>query len=95
MATDLLRETRISLTALAREQGVSIPTVWRWAQRGIRGVRLETYHVGARRYTTEEAFSRWVAATQVGEQPTTPSRTSRQREAAIRQAERELERAGV
>ncbi len=96
MMSTLLAEQRLSLTELAREQGVAVPTVWRWAQRGIRGVRLETFHVGCRRYTSREAFTRWIDATQVEQPVAAPaSRTSRQREAAIRQAERELERAGV
>lgn len=58
---DLLSEMRIPITDLARREGVSTPTVWRWAIRGCRGVRLETYTVGARRYTTEEAFARFAA----------------------------------
>ena len=42
-----------------------ISTVWRWINRGIRGHRLETMHVGGRRYTTEQAITRFLEKTQV------------------------------
>ena len=61
--SDLLQETRVSLTQLARQEGVSIPTTWRWAMRGIQGSRLKTILIGGRRYTTQEAFTRFVEAT--------------------------------
>ena len=62
----LLREDRLSLTDLATQQGVSASTVWRWAMRGIRSKRLETFTIGGRRYTTAEAFARFITATQMG-----------------------------
>jgi len=95
MVPSLLEEQRLSLTALAREQGVSVPTVWRWTQRGIRGVLLETFHLGGRRYTTSEAFTRWVEATQVAQPGAMRPRTARQREMAIQRAEAELDAAGI
>ncbi len=94
----LLKEKRLSLTELARREGVSIPTVWRWRKKGVKGVRLESFLVGSRRYTTFESFSRWVERTTAaadGEQPSTPTRTNRQRQAEIDRAERELEAAGI
>jgi hypothetical protein len=92
---ELLNEQRMTLADLARQENVSVCTCWRWAGRGVRGVRLETFNVGARRFTTREAFSRWVAATQV-EPPTSPqARTTRQRAMAIKAAEAELAKAGV
>ena len=36
-------------------------TLWRWAARGVDGVKLETYKIGGRRYTTAEALDRFVA----------------------------------
>lgn len=96
--SDLLSETRLSLTALARREGVAVSTVWRWTLRGVRGCRLETFSVGAKRFTTEEAFARFVAATTAAASgaPVAPqARTNRQRDAAIRRAEAELARAGV
>lgn len=93
MPTDLLSEARISLTALAREQRVAVSTVWRWTLRGVRGHRLECFALGGRRYTTREAFARFVARTN-GERVVN-GQTPRQRKAAIRAAERELDAFGV
>lgn len=94
---DFLKEQRLSLTELARQEGVSVPTPWRWTQRGIRGVKLESFAIGGRRYTTQEAFQRFVAATTaaaLGQTAPAP-RTNREREAAIRKAEAELAKAGI
>jgi len=97
--TDLLDETRVSMTGLARLVEVTIPTIWRWRQKGVRGVRLETFMVGGRRYTTHEAYRRFVAATTLaadgGQPPSTSARTSRQRQAAIARAEAELDAPGI
>ena len=95
MSGNLLNEKRLSLTELARDQGVAVPTVWRWAKRGIRGVALETFHVGAKRFTTREAFMRWIEATQVDQPTASRSETKRSRQAAIRAAELEADAAGV
>lgn len=94
--SEILAEHRLSLSALARREGVSVSTVWRWTLRGVRGVKLESFAVGGRRYTTAEAFARFVDSTTAaasGEQP--QSRTNRQREAAMNRAEAELARANV
>jgi len=90
-AVNLLNEQRLTLNHLAKQEGVNPSTVWRWSLRGVRGVVLETFSVGARRFTTNEAFARFVDGTTAvakGEQPQV--RTNRQREAAIARAEREL-----
>jgi hypothetical protein len=58
----LLSETRISLTKLAKEQGVSTATVWRWTTRGIKGHILSCYSVGVKSFTTREAYARWISA---------------------------------
>ena len=95
---DFLKEQRLSLTELARQEGVSIPTPWRWTKRGVKGVVLETFSIGGRRYTTQEAFGRFVersTAAANGVTLTPASRSNRQREAAIAKAERELEKAGI
>jgi hypothetical protein len=92
MSADLLSETRISLTQLAREQNVAVSTCWRWCLRGIRGHQLESFSLGGRKFTTCEAFARFVARTN-GERVT--NETPRQRERAIREAERRAEQLGV
>lgn len=58
----LLTEPRLSLSSLARREGVHTATAWRWVTRGVRGQRLESLVIGGKRFTTEAAFSRWVAA---------------------------------
>lgn len=90
----LLEEDRLSLTELARQEGVNTATVWRWAQRGVRGFRLETLRVGGKTFTSRQAFARWVAATN-DDASAIPSRTNRQRQSSIDAAERELEAAGI
>jgi hypothetical protein len=93
MSDTLLAETRLSLNRLAREQGVSVTTAWRWCLRGIKGHRIENFSLGGRRYTSREAFARWVAATN-GE-PAATGQTPRQRERAIDAAERTASELGV
>ena len=88
----LLSEKRMSVSKLAREEGLNPTTVWRWATRGVRGVKLETMNIGARRFTSREAFERFVAATTAvanGEQ--IQPRNTRQREKDIDRAEAELD----
>ena len=95
----LLRERRISFSALAQREGVNSSTVWRWSLRGCRGVKLESFSIGAKRFTTAEAFARFVEATtaiaQGAPAPGPTVRSNRQREAAIRAAEAELAEAGI
>jgi hypothetical protein len=63
MSFDLLSESRISLKRLAREQNVALTTCWRWTLRGIKGHVLESLSVGGRKFTTREAFARFIART--------------------------------
>lgn len=92
--SDFLNEHRLTLAELARREGVSVCTVWRWAQRGARGAKLETFAVGGRRYTSREAHERFVRGCSAAIQPPTQFRSNRQRETAISRAERELKTAG-
>lgn len=99
MSIDLTTETPITLATAARTLpggAVHVSTIHRWRMKGVRGVRLETFLRGGIRYTTDEAIERFFAATTAAaDGDATPVRTSRQRERAIEQAERELERAGI
>lgn len=36
-------------------------TKWRWALRGVRGVRLESVVIGGQRFTTADACTRFIA----------------------------------
>lgn len=93
---DFLNETRISFTKLARRENVHPSTIWRWTGRGVAGVKLEFFIVGGRRFTTLEAFARFVEATTAAANGAAPvTRTNRQRDAAISRAEAELAKAGV
>jgi hypothetical protein len=92
----MLSENKITLSRLAKREGVNVSTVWRWTSRGVRQVRLETFSVGGRRWTTEEAFERFVAATTALTAPQSElsSTTSRGRVASIRAADKRLAAAG-
>ncbi len=76
----------------------NVSSVYRWFTKGSRGAKLETLVCGAKRYTSLQAIERFIEATTANSPGAVvpPSRpTSRQREAAIRRAERELEQAGI
>jgi len=74
----------------------NITTLWRWRNRGVRGVKLEVACVGGRTYTSREAWARFlerVTAAKNG-QPI-PSRSNRQREREQQAATRKLQAAGI
>jgi hypothetical protein len=56
----LLTEPRISLPDLARREGVHLSTVWRWCRVGCKGIRLEAFMVGGKKFTTLPAYERWI-----------------------------------
>lgn len=69
--------------------------IYRWAQRGCKGIRLETIQIGGTSCTSSEALQRFfdrLTAARCGEP--VPTRTSRQRQRAHDSANAELERAG-
>ena len=95
---DISSETILSLAEAARSQPTrpNLSTVWRWVQRGVRGVRLETAMIGGRRVTSVQALSRFHAAvTSAADGSPRPTRTSRQRQRDIERAEAELAKAGI
>jgi len=73
--------------------GINVSTIWRWKQRGIKGVRLRTQLVGGivmtKRAWLEEFYAATTAA--AGGTATAPKR----RDQAIEAAERELDAAGI
>jgi hypothetical protein len=97
--SDLLAERRIGFAELGKREGVNVSTVWRWALRGVRGIRLEHFSVGGRRYTTDEAFRRFCEASTAaaGGQPAAApaAATTRQRARQIAAATAILDQAGV
>ena len=94
----MLQEHLLSITVAAREVPgrPHVSTIWRWVNRGIRGIKLETVMVGGRRFTSREALERFhqrITAASAGEP--LPVRTTRQLARDIDQARRELEEAGI
>lgn len=53
----------ISLKDAARELRVSYSTCWRWATVGLRGIRLGSVLIGARRFTTRHFVDQFLAKT--------------------------------
>ena len=95
-AVDIYDEfPRRTLTEAARREGKGPSTVWRWALKGCRGVKLETFLHGGVRCTTDPALRRFFDAINGASPLSAQPRTNRQREAAISRAERELRQAGV
>ncbi len=45
------------------EERVHVSTVWRWAKRGIGGIRLETIKLGGKTFTTSQALTRFIEKT--------------------------------
>jgi|SRR4051812_20696036 hypothetical protein len=90
LLTHSLKE-RLSLLELAREQNVAPPTSWRWAMRGIGGLRLPTVMIGRKRMTTRSAFFWWcleLTRRADGEQHAAPNADDQERlEKAERQAD--------
>ena len=67
-------EELVSLTEATRAlppgrngKRLHVSTLHRWAGRGLRGVVLETIHVGGRRYTSTEALQRFFDRLGAGE----------------------------
>ena len=87
---DMSSETLITLPQAAAilPGRPSVATLWRWRLRGVAGRRLESVQIGGRVYTSREALQRFAQPS--GGAPAATPRTTRQRERAIRAAEREL-----
>jgi hypothetical protein len=58
----ILQSKRYSMHEVARLLNVHIATVWRWCMHGVRGRRLGTVLVGARRYVLAEDLDAFLAA---------------------------------
>lgn len=50
---------RLTLTQLARMEGVAPSTAFRWATRGVNAICLPTAKVGSKRVTTRALFLKW------------------------------------
>jgi len=65
---------------------VHISAVYRWAQRGIRGTRLEVVRVGGTTYTSREALQRFAST------PAEPFQAAKPNAAREQQIDRALQR---
>lgn len=101
MSIDLASETLESLTDLVRWDRIPrrrggkklhVSTLFRWASRGCRGVKLETVRVGGTLCSSRDALARFFERLSAADRgpEVADIRTPHQREAAIRRAEREL-----
>jgi hypothetical protein len=75
-----------------------ISTIYRWLERGVRGIKLESFCVGSRRYVTQEAIELFIQrTTAAGPYSAAPSpvELSKERQRSIEEAERELDEAGI
>ncbi|TWU27923.1 DUF1580 domain-containing protein [Novipirellula artificiosorum] len=61
----LLTEDVIPLKDVPAElpNRVDVSSVWRWAMRGVGGIRLETVKVGGKKLTSRQAVTRFIRAT--------------------------------
>jgi hypothetical protein len=100
---DLLSEDLISLTNATalfpprrRGKKPNISTLYRWAQRGCRGVTLESIQVGGTRCTSRQALARFIdALTQQSGNPHQPRQRPAPDPRRLERVEQELERAGI
>lgn len=99
MTIDVKTETVVSFSdarsAFPGNRRVSLATLHRWRQRGIRGIRLETCLIGGLRYTSREAISRFLASQNADDAPAAPVITATQRRRQSESAQQELQRMGV
>lgn len=72
-----------------------VSTVFRWAQRGLHGVRLPVTQCGGTKCTTEADLRQFFAQLSAGGGDAPQVRTSAQRRRAMDRANRELEAAGI
>src|SRR4051794_6124706 len=85
---NLLEEDMVLLSRCGNTlpERVHCSTPRRWAHQGVRGVYLETIHVGGRVYTSRQALARFFAAltaSRVGrrEEPSPPAKRESERKA--------------
>jgi len=101
---DISLEETFSLTEAAKrlprrrkDKRPNVATLYRWAQTGCRGVRLETICIGATRCTSMEAMQRFFDALtlQADGQPVAAPPRPKSRKRQIEAAERRLAQAGI
>ena len=99
MSIDTALETLLTFadarTAFPGDRRLSLATMHRWRERGVRGVRLETLLIGGHRYTSREAIDRFITAQNADDNPVVPTLTASQRRRQSEAARTELQRMGA
>lgn len=106
MAIDTTSEQLLTFTEACkvlprrrRGKRPSLQTLYRWASKGCRGIKLEFVCIGGTRCTSREAlqrfFDRLTEQAQASTAAAAPAEADPAREADIRRAERALDAAGV
>jgi hypothetical protein len=72
-----------------------LSTILRWVLRGVNGVRLEAVRLGGRWVTSKEALQRFAERSTPTLADSQLPRSPKQRDVAVRRAERRLEKAGI
>lgn len=100
MSIDPISEPLLSLNqavklvpSRGRGRHVALSTLYRWAKRGVNGVRLEVLYFGGTMFTTAAAIGRFAAECSAGRSVTPPQAQPRC-ERAVEQAVRQLDEAG-
>lgn len=75
-----LRDVPKLLPARGNGKRLHISAVYRWAQRGLRGNRLEVIRVGGTTYTSREALQRFASSPDAPFEHTTPNSLARQQQ---------------
>lgn len=96
---DLERETLLPLREVPKRlpprpngRRLHISAVYRWVQRGVRGVVLETVRVGGTTYTSVEALQRFAEAQTRGSPPSRAGPPPQARQRAIASASERVRR---
>ena len=75
-----LNEVPALLPARVNGKRIHISAIYRWAQRGIRGIRLEVIRVGGTTYTSREALQRFASPSPAASKPIRHNSTTRQKQ---------------
>lgn len=62
---NLMTEDLIGINQVPKQlqNRVHVSTVWRWTNRGIKGVQLETIKLGGKTLTSQQALTRFIQRT--------------------------------
>ncbi|MGC3967715.1 MAG: DUF1580 domain-containing protein [Pirellulales bacterium] len=90
-----LAEVPLLLPASRSGRPVHLSAIYRWAMKGLKGIRLETLQCAGRRVTSREALSRFFAALSEQAGLTEPSTQARTRSPVARKRSHEMATANL